>query len=151
MVEVQSQPVAAWEFSAGTRGWSAMMGVKELRAEAGELRFVTTSGDPAVSAKLGGVPARRYPYIIIKMRVDAREGEAADPAQLFWSTTTTPVHEPASLKFTPANDGEFHTYTLNAAENKRWRGRLATFRFDPCSRPGAKVAIAEVRLSADGK
>jgi hypothetical protein len=149
--EVQTGKVTAWEFSRDTRGWGALMGVSDLRAEGGELRFGTSSRDPAISVKLADVKAKAYPYVIIRMKIAPAAGDQEEMAQLFWSTTTAGVSEGASAKVALGRDDAFHDYVFKVGENKRWRGRITTFRFDPCSRSGAQVAIAGIRLSADGK
>jgi len=136
----------AWDFSDGAQGWGAQMGVTNVRVEDGALRFTTSSTDPAVGAALGRVDAKSFSHVIIRMKVEGLPKD--DRAQLFWAGVTSPISEAGSERFDLINDGEYHTYAIPVSGNARWRGRLTSFRFDPCSASGVEVSIEEVRLSA---
>ncbi len=125
------------------------MGVTGLRVEEGALHFTTTSRDPAVGVSLGRVAADKFPYVILRMRVENLEKD--DQAQLFWAGATSPISEANSLRFDLIDDGQYHTYVLPVGDNPRWRGRLQSFRFDPCSAEGVRVSIQQVRLSETGQ
>ena len=136
----------AWDFTDGAQGWGPFMGVRGFKAEGGAIQFETVSSDPAIGAALRGIPAKKYSRVLIRMKIDKLEHEG-ESAQLFWSTTTSGVSEANSLRFELIGDGEYHDYVLPVGESNRWRGKLQTFRFDPCSHSGAKVSIEEVRLT----
>jgi len=55
------------------------------------------------------------------------------------------------VKWQLIGDGQYHDYVVHLAENTRWRGRITTFRLDPCSHAGAKVAIERIRMSEEGR
>lgn len=139
-----------WDFGNGAQAWSRMMGIGDFEAREGALHLTTTSRDPAITVGLYDVNARTYPFIVIRMRIDklAAEGEGA---QMFWTTPTARTSEAASVKFELIGDGEYHTYVLPVGENSRWRGRITTLRFDPCSHADAQISIEEIKLSKDGK
>jgi hypothetical protein len=140
----------AWDFTNGTQGWGAMMGIGSVAAQDGALVFETSSPDPAITCSLNDLRASKYPYIIIRMRIDA-VAAPEEKGQLFWTTPTAGTSEPASMKWELIGDGQYHDYVVHLAENSRWRGRITTFRLDPCSHAGAKVAIEGIRMSEDGK
>ncbi len=146
--ETTQETVVAWTFANSSEGWGPFMGITNFRHEDGAIQFETTSDDPAVGAVLHKADARKYGYVRIRMKIDsASRGERA---QLFWSTTTSPVGETNSARFELIGDGQYHDYVIPVHENSRWRGKVNTFRFDPCSHKGANVAVAEVRLSENG-
>jgi len=140
----------AWDFANGTQGWGAMMGIGSVGAQDGALVFETNSPDPAIVCSLNNLKAAKYPYTIIRMKIDAVTADNG-MGQLFWTTPTAGTAEPASMKWKLIGDGQYHNYVVHLAENALWRGRITTFRLDPCSHAGAKVAIEEIRMSEDGK
>ncbi|MGD8239118.1 MAG: glycoside hydrolase family 99-like domain-containing protein, partial [Armatimonadota bacterium] len=141
---------AAWGFEDGAQGWAPTMGVHDFRAERGALSFTTITGDPAIGTGLHGVWARTYPFIVLRMKIDAVQSEG-EYGQLFWTTPTAAASEAASAKFRLIGDGRYHDYVLPVGEHARWRGRITGLRLDPCSHAGAKVAIDQIRLSKRGK
>jgi hypothetical protein len=140
----------AWDFANGTQGWGAMMGIGSVGAQDGALVFETNSPDPAIVCSLNNLKAAKYPYLIIRMKLDAVTADN-EMGQLFWTTPSAGTNEPASAKWKLIGDGQVHDYVVHLAENTHWRGRITTFRLDPCSHAGAKVAIEEIRMSEDGK
>ncbi|MGQ9730676.1 MAG: glycoside hydrolase family 99-like domain-containing protein [Candidatus Zipacnadales bacterium] len=146
----EPQQRVVWDFEGDTQGWGPMMGVTNVRVEGGALTLETTSNDPAITATLSQLDARKYPYMIVRMKVDALTSDSED-AQLFWATPTAGISELTSVKWRLIGDGEYHDYVVYLAENPRWRGRITIFRLDPCSHAGAKVSIDEIRMSQDGK
>lgn len=139
-----------WDFANGPQGWSAMMGISNLTAQDGALLIETSSSDPAIICGLPDLRANKYPYIIIRMSIDSTSSEN-EMGQLFWTTPSSGTSEAASVKWRLIGDGQYHDYVVHLAENNRWRGRIMSFRLDPCSHPGARVAIQEIRMSTDGK
>jgi hypothetical protein len=139
-----------WDFANGQQGWGPMMGLPGVGVEGGALTFETVSPDPAITCGLNDLRASKYPTIIIRMKIDATTS-ADELGQLFWTTATSGTSEAASAKWQLIGDGEYHDYVVDLASNPRWRGRITSFRLDPCSHTGAKVAIEEIRMSGEGK
>lgn len=139
------RPTVAWTFAHSDEGWGPFMGIANFRHQDGAIHFETASDDPAVGTALYKTAAHKYKYVLIRMRIDSlkRPGEQG---QLFWSTTTSPISEANSVHFDLIGDDRYHDYLLPVFTNDRWRGRISTFRFDPCSHRAAKISIAEVRL-----
>ncbi len=137
-----------WDFSDGAQGWGPLMGVSDFKAANGEIHCTTTSRDPAIGTAVGRIRAKKFPYVLIRLRLD-KNPEGTDGAQLFWRTSTAAITEGTSYKFKVINDGKYHDYILPLGETGRWHGRITQFRFDPCSRVGARVSVAEVRLLAE--
>lgn len=133
----------SWDFDGDAQGWGPMMGVTELRAEGGVLRFTTATTDPAVSVGLGGLRAKDFAQVVIRLKAQT-PGASGDSLQLFWATTTAAASEGSSAKLPLIGDGEWHEYRFDVAKNPRWQGRLASFRLDPGSRPGVRVEIDSV-------
>lgn len=140
-----ASPRSAWDFDDNTlQGWGSLMGVANLAAHEGALRFETTSADPAITASVAMLKAGEYDTVIIRMQLD-RDATA----QLFWETTTSSTSEAASIRF-PVKGGQMAEYLLPVGENPRWRGVLKMFRLDPCSHAGESVVIEEIRLREIG-
>lgn len=144
--EPERQSTVAWTFANSAEGWGPFMGVTNFRQEDGAIHFETVSDDPAVGCTLYKADARKYKYVVLRMKIDSLKS-ADEQAQLFWSTPPSGVSEPNSIHFDLIGDGQYHDYVLPVGENSRWRGKISTFRFDPCNHKGAEVSIAEVRLS----
>jgi len=134
-----------WDFSDGLQGWSAMMGISECKADAGNLVLKTASRDPALTVPLGNLWARRYSAVAVRMKVDKAEGDVG-VLQLFWSTIAQPVSEATAVNVPLIADGEFHDYLLPVGDKPRWRGRLTSFRLDTGSLPDLRVTIDRVAL-----
>ena len=63
--------------------------------------------------------------------------------QLFWTTGRSSTSEAASVSFEVPADGQMHEVRLKLAEHPRWRGRITSLRFDPCTAAGVKVVVLE--------
>ncbi|MBT3382043.1 MAG: hypothetical protein HN742_26050 [Lentisphaerae bacterium] len=146
LADVTRKDRTQWDFSDGTQGWNRAMGIGEFVARDGVLQLRTSSVDPAIFTSLGKIRARNYKRVVVRMKVSPFAADSEDGAQLFWSTLTASISEPTSSRAQLAGDGEFHDYVFPVAENPRWRGRLQSFRFDPSSREGVAVEIAEIRM-----
>jgi hypothetical protein len=137
----------AWDFADGPQGWNGMMGVKECKAVDGKLRILTSSPDPAITLPVGKIRANNYRQIVVRVRITPpREDGAPDRLQLFWKSTTATLSEATSVHAEVPADGKFHDCVLEVGANPRWRGRIESFRLDPCSRSDATVEIDEIRL-----
>lgn len=134
-----------WTFDADAQGWSVMMGLGDFRAEGGALRFKTASTDPAIMVSLRGLRASEFPAAEVTMQVT---GASSTPmtAQLFWSMGGAAMTEATAVHVPLQTDGQMHTYRLDLAANPRWRGRISTLRFDPCSVKDVEVVIDEFKM-----
>ena len=138
-----------WDFADGkAQGWGVSMGIGDFEVVDETLTFTTGSRDPALGVGLYRVTAQDFKALVIRMKIDALEDEG-EQMQLFWTTASMSTNEPASVKVELIGDGEFHDYVLPVGDNPRWAGRIKSFRLDPCSHAGAKMAIEEVRLVAE--
>lgn len=135
-----------WDFAGGPQGWGSLMGTADFKAEDGVLRFRTASSDPALQISLGRLRAADFRQLAVRMKMSPHPEGENDGAQLFWSTATASVSEPTSVKTSFKADGEFHEYLFDLAANPRWRGRITSFRLDPCNRSGATIEISDIRL-----
>ena len=136
----------AWDFDDGPGGWLAGMNIAALSCREGALRMRTTTDDPALSIGLGGAPADEFRHAEIGMTIEAA-GFQEDTAQLFWATGGSAITEATSVRFTVVADGQPHTYRVDLATSPRWRGRISTLRFDPCTHPDIEIALDFFRLA----
>ncbi|MBX7256329.1 MAG: glycoside hydrolase family 99-like domain-containing protein [Candidatus Hydrogenedentes bacterium] len=133
-----------WNFDNDADGWASMMGVSDLRAEDGSLRFRTASGDPAITASLAELKASKFTTFEFTIRIAGASTEAA-AAQLFWSRGST-MSEAASVSVPVKADGSAHTYSMDLKANPNWRGFVSTLRFDPCNVANVDVTIDSMRF-----
>ena len=134
-----------WTFKQDTGGWSAMMGVSDLALRDGAMRFKTTTRDPAIMVNAGGLRAKGFSKLVLRMQITGPV-PPGDHGQLFFSVGGQAMTEATSFRFPLAGDGQMHTYTIDLTGNPRWRSRIATLRLDPCGTEGVDVAIEEIRL-----
>ncbi|MFA6242076.1 MAG: glycoside hydrolase family 99-like domain-containing protein, partial [Candidatus Hydrogenedentales bacterium] len=136
--------VTTWTFDTDAGGWSAMMGVADLRVEGGALRFRTASGDPAIVATVTELKAPKFTTFEFTMQISGSQQEKV-AAQLFWSRGSA-TSEAASVTVPAIADGSPHTYSVNLSANPKWRGFISTLRFDPCNMTDVEITIDSARL-----
>lgn len=136
-------PATAWTFDKDIDGWSALMGVGDLKAAEGWMTFVTTSEDPAVVVGTAGVDAGGFGQAEIVMQVTGAADNAA--GQLFWAAGGS-TEEAASVHFALIAGGQVQTYLLDLKSNPRWRGQVSSLRLDPCNAKGVQVRVDSIRL-----
>lgn len=139
----------AWDFRDGAQGWSEMMGVKDFVAGNGKLAFETDSRDPALVTSLSRVRAGEWGCLVVRMKVSGNTSPPTTVAQLFWSTSTSPISESNSLSVTVKADGNFHEYAFPLSSSTRWRRGITSLRFDPATLPGLKIEIESIRLEPE--
>ncbi len=147
--EIHRESVTVWTFENSDEDWGPLMGIANFRHHDGAIHFSTASRDPAVGTALNKTDATKYRFFRIRMKID--KTSPGDMAQLFWSTTTSPVSEPNSVRFELIGDGQYHDYVVPLHENRRWRGKIRSFRLDPCNHPDSRISISEVRLTQNGE
>lgn len=135
----------AWEFDTegDAQGWEIMMGMADLRVANGILEVRSLGTDPALSCATD-IRADRVRAIEIRMSVsgDGRD----DMAQIFWTTPLFGTSEEASVRVPIRDDGEMRVVRFEVGQNRFWRHRITSLRFDPCCTEGAIVRIDYVRL-----
>ncbi len=136
-------PSFQWNFDGDADGWAAFMGIDQFHAEGGNLCFKTTNADPAITRFTEGLRAARYGKLHIRMQVTGEMLEQT-AAQLFWTIGAGKTIEAQSHSFALERDGAVHEYLLDLDAHPRWRGTIASLRFDPCNFSGANVCIEEI-------
>ncbi len=144
----------AWDFKDGAQGWAVFMGIADFKAGDGRMTFKSANHDPALSTSLAQIKADDWSRLVVRMKVTAQEPgasapgvpEAADRAQLFWSTSTSSVSETNSLSVPIKIDGKFHDYVFDLKSMKTWRRAITSFRFDPLSTANRNIEIEAIRL-----
>lgn len=137
-------PRSTWDFADGGQGWGPMMGISDYKVESGVMSFVTSSRDPAISAALPKLRADKFSKLVIRLK-EENVPEGKDVAQLFWDIGQG-TSEALSSRVDIIADGQWHDYTIDLKANPRWRGKIASLRFDPGNTQGVKVSIEEMRL-----
>jgi hypothetical protein len=120
------------------------MGVDELVAENGALRFMTTSDDPAIGVD-AYANAADYDTVVVRMKLTGAAA-ATDDAYFFWARPSGEMRASTSVGFTVTADGQFHTYEAPLGGHRFWRGETKALRLDPVSQAGVEVVIDEIRL-----
>ncbi len=132
-----------WSFDESLGGWAAMMGAADLRVEGGEMRFESTSSDPALMLSVRELRASECSRLRLRMKVTCADAEGT-AGQLFWAVGSAAMSEAASLRFPIETDDAFHEFELDLAAHPRWRGRVTSLRFDPCDFKEACISVDEI-------
>ncbi|MCP4642936.1 MAG: hypothetical protein GY851_20995 [bacterium] len=135
----------SWTFETGTDGWIGSMGVRNLGASDGALRFTTSTHDPALTVSMGQVVADEWTALEIVMSLTGG-GKERGTGQVFWSGGGHSISEAASTRFEVTYDGESRIHRVAVGEDPRWRGKIGMIRFDPCDVKGVDVVMEEVRF-----
>ncbi|MDX9971358.1 MAG: glycoside hydrolase family 99-like domain-containing protein [FCB group bacterium] len=139
-------PVVSWDFKKEAPEWRPMMEVSTPAIVDGALRFKTLGSDPALTVVLDGVRAAEYRGIEFTMQLTGTLPENPR-GQIFWSSNGANTSEATSIGFPLQRDGQPHTYTLDLAAHPRWRGKIASLRFDPCTAANVEATISDFRLT----
>ncbi len=134
-----------WTFDDGFGGWQAMMGISDIRCKDGMITFRTTSPDPALIVSLQDIRASDFHTAEIRIRLSP---VATSPAglQLFWSQNAAAISEAASVGAPVPIDGQWHLLRLDLGSHPRWRGKITSFRLDPCDQADLTAQIESVLL-----
>ncbi len=136
------EPTTSWEFNDPKNpGWEAQYSINDFKVQDGLMTCVTDQDDPSFTSPLVDIDASKVKAIVIKMRVSAGK-----EAQLFWMAPGVSVTEAASVRFALKPGDAMQTYRLEMAQNPRWKGRIASFRFDPTDTGRTKVAVDSIHL-----
>lgn len=137
----------AWDFSRGDAGWLTTMGLAEVTAHGGVLSGRTSNHDPAFFSPPIQAHAGQFSTVVVRLKLRRVDGSPLkDTAQLFWRTSRLPENEAASEHFEVSGDGQWHTYQIPVAINRRWRGIITGLRLDPCNVAGVWVEISNIKL-----
>jgi len=132
----------AWDFEdpGDAQGWTHNSALR-IQVDGGSLRGESVGGDPVLQGPRVLVEADRYRRLLVRM-----SSSRNDTAQLFWSTTASPVSESNSVRFDVAGDGSLREYSVDLRASRRWRGVITSLRLDPATGPGTRFAIDSIRL-----
>lgn len=145
------EPRTAWTFEEDSEGWTPIMNTSNLRTEGGTLRFQTLSTDAALITRLDQISSKDFSGLRIRMSVKPSTPVPKATGQVFWSLGGAAISEASSVTFEVVPDGEMHEYNVVLKENRRWRGRIPSLRFDPCDLAQADVAIDEIQFLREGE
>ncbi len=144
----QTQAVApAWEFDSDgdTEGWTTAPSIGPFQVVDGMFTASEPEEDPWMKIGSLAIPAG-FDQVSIRMQVAPGGSENG---QVFFITDADPeISESKSGSFNVEQDGEFHEYVLDFANNAAWDGTIRGLRFDPIDFAGRQVNIDWVRLSA---
>ncbi len=145
---LQKEMRTSWDFKDGTQGWTGFMGISNFKGADGKLTFGTTNHDPAMSTNLNGVKAVDWSRFVVRMKITAQDpgADAQDRAQLFWSTSTSPVSETNSMSVPVKIDGAFHDYVFELKSQKTWRRNITSLRFDPVNSEKRSIEIESIKF-----
>jgi hypothetical protein len=135
-------PKTAWQFNTNDdrEGWSPN-GQVRVTVRDGALAGKSTGSDPIFQGPPVQIEAAELRRLVVRMSATAQ-----DRAQLFWSTTLSPMSEATSAGFDVRGDGSIHDYRVDLGKYRGWRGVVVSLRFDPVTRPGVEFSIDEIRL-----
>lgn len=139
-------PVVSWDFEKDAPEWRPMMEVSTPALADGALRFKTLGTDPALTVILDGIRAADYKGIEFTMQLTGALPENPH-GQIFWSTNGANASEATSIGFPLQQDGQPHIYTIDLASHPRWRGKITSLRFDPCTAANVEITISDFRLT----
>lgn len=126
--------VRAWDFGAGTDGWTGAHDCRVSAAE-GRLIIVSTDTDPYLVCPVAA-PAGR---LVVRFRARSTGSGAG---QFFWTSERNGSYSEAeSRHFTLFHDGAWHDYDVPIEV----AGALRSLRFDPGSGPG-RVEVEQMEL-----
>ena len=131
---VKTENVAAWTFTTGTAGWTALHDCT-VAAVDGCLRIESTGHDPYLASP----PLRCEGPLRVNLRARCA---TVGTGQFFWATATAPdMAEERSRHFPLLHDGQWHDYSVLLAI----QGSLTRLRFDPGDGPG-RIEVERLEL-----
>lgn len=129
-------PVADWDFTTGTHGWTANHMVTKLTVTPDGLSMTSLGEDPWLEGPRFEVPANALLRVTIEMR-----SALSASAQIFHGTT---FHPERCRSFPVTNDGGDQTYSVMIPHTN---GRSIRLRLDPCMIPG-ELVVRRIRVEA---
>ncbi len=135
------EPRTAWDFSNPREQDWYVGNMTGLSFANGVMSAEAQNNDPAFHSPRTDIDASKLKTIEIKMRMD----KGAE-AQLFFARPRGKMSEERSVRFDVTADKEWHVYTLDLSQNRRWRGKIGQIRIDPNGEAGSKVEVAYVRF-----
>lgn len=141
---------SSWDFADNNaQGWRNLMGLADWRVENNQLAFTTVGSDPAISIQLNRLDTKQFKRLTLRIKAtpDAKSPAGnKEKVQLFWSTTTSPITESLSMSQEYNANDQFTDVVFELGQHRLWRGKVTSFRMDPLSRTGAKIAIHSIRM-----
>ncbi|HXC37122.1 MAG TPA: hypothetical protein VNV43_14690 [Candidatus Acidoferrales bacterium] len=111
------------------------------------------SSDPQMCAPRTAFYATNMPTVYIRAAYQIGQPAGRAFGQVFWETDGIGSwSEARSVTFPVVADGQFHTYAVNLAASKNYKGLITQFRFDPAynGRAGDLVKVAAISSSPIG-
>ncbi|HEV2328313.1 MAG TPA: hypothetical protein VGY56_05945 [Verrucomicrobiae bacterium] len=111
------------------------------------------SSDPQMCASRTAFYATNVPTVYIRAAYQIAQPAGRAFGQVFWETDGTGGwSEARSVTFPVVADGQFHTYAVNLAASKYYKGLITQFRFDPAynGQAGDFVKVAAISSSPIG-
>ena len=135
--------VTSWTFTDGAaHGWSALMGIENLKPSPHGLAFKTNTADPALVTHFAPVFARDFREVVVRLKTTERSGSL----QLFWMHPGGEARESSSVAVPIVADGQMHEYVLPVATRSTWRGRIGGLRFDTGNASGASLVVESIKM-----
>lgn len=131
-----ADPVAAWDFTGGTHGWTGNARVAALNATPEGLAVKCLGEDPWIEGPGFDVPAGAMLRVTVTMK-----SSASPSAQFFYGPSFVPGR---NSSFAVQNDGRWHTYTVILPKAGGPRTRL---RLDPCDGE-ARIVVRSIGVEA---
>ncbi len=135
------QPKTFWDFSDPVDQVWTVGNMANLSYSEGVMSAIAQNNDPAFYSPNISVDASKLKTIELKMRMDR-----GSEAQIFFAKPRGTMSEARSVRFPVVGDGNWHVYSVDMSQNKRWRGRVGQIRIDPNSDAGSKVEVAYVKV-----
>lgn len=132
----------AWNFDAegNMQGWSPNSHIKG-EARGGVLHGQSIGADPVLHGPAVRFEAQNTSQLVVRIKCNA-----AEQAQLFWSTLELPQSERTSVRFAVPGDGQFHDCKVDLGKHPEWRGLIRSIRLDPVSHAGVEFEIDSITL-----
>ncbi|MDH7602670.1 MAG: glycoside hydrolase family 99-like domain-containing protein [Armatimonadota bacterium] len=135
------EPKTSWDFSNPADQVWTVGNMSDLSFSDGLMRATARNNDPAFYSPYTTIDASKFKTVEIKMRMDK-----GSEAQIFFAKPRGTMSEAKSVRFPVIGDGEWHVYTVDMSQNKRWQGKIGQIRIDPNSEPHSRVEVAYVKL-----
>jgi len=132
--------VPSWRFDKDRRHWTYTNATDAGWPIEGELKVNLDQGDPHMVSAPGFWEAEKAPKLYIEAALQSEQTQA----QLFWSRADADGFvEERGVRFTLANDGEYHVVEVDLSECPEYKGIITGLRFDPVpgGKPGDTVRV----------
>jgi len=133
---LSAAPLADWDFTTGTHGWTGNRMVENLRSTPAGLAVTSTGNDPWLEGPPFDAPENAMLRVTVEMQTRVNPA-----AHIFYGRTFSADRCQA---FPVTADGQNHSYTVMIP---RSTGPGTRLRLDPCAAPG-KLSVRRIRVEA---